>query len=122
MTTRTLAVATLLLVATVLRAPAQTTQPLTEDQKIERLIRSIAELKDATFIRNGDEHTAAAAADHLRTKWQRGKKHAKTAEDFIENIASKSSMSGKPYTIRFKDGKEVESGTFLREQLKKLNG
>jgi hypothetical protein len=31
-------------------------------------------------------------------------------------------MSGKPYTIRFKDGKEVESGTFLREQLKKLNG
>ena len=120
MTLRTLAIATLLLVAAALRAPAQATGALTEDEKIERLIRSIADLKDATFIRNGDEHTAAEAAGHLRTKWQRGKKHVKTADDFIEKIASKSSISGKPYTIRFKDGKEVESGTYLRDELKKL--
>ena len=120
MTLKTLAIATLLLVAAALRAPAQARGALTEDEKIERLIRSIADLKDATFIRNGDEHTAAEAADHLRTKWQRGKKHVKTADDFIEKIASKSSISGKPYTIRFKDGKEVESGTYLRDELKKL--
>ena len=120
MTLKTLAIATLLLVAAALRAPAQATGALTEDEKIERLIRSIADLKDATFIRNGDEHTAAEAAGHLRTKWQRGKKHVKTADDFIEKIASKSSISGKPYTIRFKDGKEVESGTYLRDELKKL--
>lgn len=94
---------------------------LTEDQKIEKLIQTVAEMKDAVFIRNGAEHTPAQAAQHMRNKWEHAKDQVKTAEEFIDKLASKSSASGKPYLIRFKDGREVESGTFLREQLKKLN-
>src|SRR4051794_25371607 len=77
-----------------------TTQPLTEDQKIESLIRTVDELKDATFIRNGTEYNCHAAAKHMRDKWEYGRKHIKTASDFIELAASKSSTSGKPYHIR----------------------
>ena len=95
---------------------------LTEDQKIEKLIQTVGDLKDAVFIRNGAEHTPAQAAQHMRNKWERAKDQAKTAEEFIDKIASRSSASGKPYLIRFKDGREVESGTYLHEQLKKLNG
>jgi hypothetical protein len=95
---------------------------LTEDQKIEKLIQAVGDMKEAVFIRNGTEHTPAQAAQHMRNKWERAKDKVKTAEEFIDKIASKSSTSGRPYLIRFKEGNEVESGTFLREQLKKLNG
>jgi hypothetical protein len=99
-----------------------TTQPLSEDQKIERLIRTVDELKDATFIRNGSEYDCHAAAKHMRDKWDYGKKQIHTAGEFIDKAASKSSASGKPYLIRFKDGREIESGAFLRDELKKLEG
>jgi hypothetical protein len=56
----------------------------------------------------------------MRDKWNAQKSKVKTAEDFIEYCASRSSVSGKPYLIRFKDGREIESGAFLREELKKL--
>ena len=86
------------------------------------LIRTVDELKDATFIRNGTDYDCHAAAKHMRDKWEYGRKHIKTAGDFIEKVASKSSVSSKPYLIRFKDGHEVESGNFLRDELKKLEG
>lgn len=97
-----------------------TSEALTEDAKIERLILGIAELENATFIRNGGEHTAREAADHLRSKWQSGKGQIQTAEQFIEGIASKSSLSGTPYEIRFADGRTQPSGVYLRERLRAL--
>ena len=103
------------------QAPAtQPAQPMSEDQKIEALIKTVEQLKDATFIRNGKEHDCHAAAKHMRDKWEHGKDQIKTAKDFIEKAASNSLKSGKPYIIKFKDGREVESGAFLNEELKKL--
>ena len=96
------------------------TPNLTEDQKIESLIKIVAELKDAVFIRNGKEHSAKAAAEHLRKKWDYARKEVKTARDFIDKIASKSHTTGQPYLIRFKDGREVKSGDFLSDRLKEI--
>jgi hypothetical protein len=93
---------------------------LTETQKIEALIKHIGELKNAKFVRNGTEYDAKTAARFLRGKWDSNKAAIKTALDFIEKAASNSSTSGKPYLIRFKDGKEVKSGDYLRAELKKL--
>lgn len=93
---------------------------LTEDQKIESLIKIVAELKDATFVRNGKEHDAKAAAEHLRKKWNYARKEVKTARDFIEKIATKSYIGGQLYFIRFKDGREVKSGDYLSERLKEI--
>lgn len=95
-------------------------KPLTEDQKIEQLIKHVSELKDAVFIRNGKEYDAKAAGDHLRKKWDYARKEIKTARDFVEKIATKSYLGGQYYLIRFKNGKEVKSGDYLADRLKEI--
>ena len=103
--------------AGVVEAPAA----LTESQKIDRLIASIESLEGAKFIRNGSEHSPGEAAKHLRDKRGQAGDKLKTADEFIEQIGSRSSLSGEDYTIKFADGRVVKSGEFLREQLKKLS-
>jgi hypothetical protein len=96
------------------------TAPQTEVQKIEALIQAVADLEGAVFIRNGTEHTAKAAADHLRLKWRNAGPRVKTAPDFIRNCASESSLSGKPYEIRLNDGRTVLSRDWLWTELKRI--
>lgn len=80
--------------------------------EIGQLIRMVAD-SDCTFIRNGKRYAAEKAADHLRLKYRRGRKYANTPEQFIERLASKSSMSGKRYYMEC-DG---EPRTTTREWL-----
>jgi hypothetical protein len=101
-------------------AQAQTL-PNSEKQKIEALIKQVANLKDAKFERNGSAYNADSAATFLRRKWEANESEVKTARDFIDKVASFSGTSGKPYLIRFKDGGEIKSRDFLLAQLKKLD-
>lgn len=102
--------------AFVLNQPAQPT----EAQKIETIIRVLENLKEAQFIRNGSFYNATEAGAHLRRKWKNAGRAVKTAPDFIRLCGSHSSMSGKPYLIRYQDGHEVKAGDFLWTELKKL--
>jgi hypothetical protein len=95
--------------------------PNSEKQKIETLIKQVANLKDAKFVRNGSAYNADNAAVFLRRKWEANEPEVKTARDFIDKVASFSGTSGKPYVIRFKDGGEMKSRDFLLSQLKKLD-
>jgi hypothetical protein len=97
---------------------AQTT--LTETQKIEKLISYVEDMEDATFVRNGAEFSCDKAAKHLRGKWKRDAALVKNARDFIKYIATESSTSGKPYTIRYKDGTVKKTGEVLMAQLIKI--
>ena len=101
-------------------ADGKDAESLSEEEKIKSLIATVRGLKDATFIRNGDEHDCDSAADHMQRKWKAGRKEIKTARDFVRLAASKSSRSGEAYRIRFKDGKEVTSEAFLTKELDKL--
>src|SRR5438093_1149215 len=92
-----------------------------EKQKIEALIKQVANLKDAKFVRNGSAYNADSAATFLRRKWEANDSEVKTARDFIDKVASFSGTSGKPYLIRFEDGGEIKSRDFLLAQLKKLD-
>ena len=92
-----------------------------ENQKIDYLIAAIETLSDAKFVRNGTAYDAKAAADHLRRKLKYAGSHVKSAEDFISYCATKSSMSGKPYEIRFADGRVETSETFLRQKLSEFS-
>jgi hypothetical protein len=95
-------------------------EPQTPAQRIEALIRHVESLNDAKFVRNDVAYDAKTAGQFLRGKWQAQGKDIKTAQDFIDTIASQSSTTGKPYVIRFPDGREVKSGEYLSEQLRKL--
>jgi hypothetical protein len=70
------------------------------------------------FVRNGTPGTAAAARDHLAGKYDFAKSRITTADEFIKNLATESSMSGEPYLIRCgKD--ERPAGAWLAEELRR---
>ncbi len=93
---------------------------LSDEERIDALIKTLEQLKDAIFIRNDEEYDAKSAADHLRMKWQYAGRRITTARQFITLVGTKSSVSGKPYLIRFEDGREMTSEAFLTAELEKL--
>lgn len=86
------------------------------DAEIEHLIQSIAD-SGCTFVRNGKRHSPTAAESHLRMKLRRGKRYVSDAESFIDRLASKSSMSKKPYFIECDGEEPVPSGEWLKQRL-----
>ncbi len=103
-------------------AQAQTPKPLlTEEAKIEKLLKFI-ENADVVFIRNGTEYSAVDAAKHLRMKREKAGNKIQTAKAFIDYIASKSSMSGEPYQMKFKNGSLINVRDILYYELKKMEG
>jgi len=72
------------------------------DTEIDYILDAVA-ASNCVFIRNGKEHDAESAKSHLTLKRKRGKRYFSMADEFIENLASSSSWSGKPYYIRCGD-------------------
>lgn len=85
--------------------------------RIRAIIEHVRTLEGAVFIRNGQEHTPADAADHLQRKWQAATGRITTVAQFIDELATRSSTTGEAYVIRFADGSEQPAGPYLREQL-----
>lgn len=54
---------------------------------------------DCQFNRNGDIHSSPDALVHIEKKYQYYKDDITSAEQFIEKSASKSTMSGKSYSV-----------------------
>lgn len=95
------------------------TRVLSEADKIEKLITAIEGLKGATFVRNGQSYSTDDAVSHLRRKLGSAGQQIKTAKDFIEQLASKSSLTGEEYLIQMPDGKTIKSFEFLTQELEK---
>jgi hypothetical protein len=74
------------------------------------------------FNRNGSWYTAAQAKTHLLRKLQylEDKDMVHTAEQFIEQGASTSSTSGKPYWVKCSGGEPVASQRWLLSELKAI--
>lgn len=113
-------IASLVLAALVAAAAVPATAGATDtgnmEAEIDFLVEEIGE-SDCTFIRNGNEHSAQDAADHLQMKRKRGRRYYDSTEEFIERIASMSSWTGRKYLIRCTDGDPVPSGRWLQERL-----
>ena len=71
-------------------------------REIQHLMSYIAEA-ECRFIRNGKEYSPEAARNHIQKKYEYARNRIKTTEDFIQGIASKSSISGKVYMVRCND-------------------
>lgn len=71
------------------------------------------------FNRNGSWYAGAEARAHLLKKldYLEGKSLVTTAEQFIEQGASASSMSGKAYLVRCAGKAPVESAQWLKAEL-----
>ena len=86
-----------------------------ENREIEFLLSFVAS-SDCVFLRNGKEYQGLQASEHLAKKYNYAKSRIKTPEDFIAKIASRSSMSKKPYHIRC-EGKELLTEKWLTDAL-----
>lgn len=78
------------------------------------------ETSDCTFIRNGTEYAGPRARAHLEQKlnYLESKNRVKSAEDFIDLAATKSSMSGRTYEVRCLDRTEP-AGIWLHRELQR---
>ena len=92
--------------------------PAAAEKEIAHLLQYIAE-SDCTFIRNGREYNGKKARQHLERKYMYAKRAILSSDSFIENIATKSSISGEPYKVRCKDG-EVLSAEWFRAELERF--
>lgn len=117
----------LLLVVAMPQVLASETEAGSQQARIDYLLETIAALEGAVFIRNEAEHSPQDAAHHLAQKLARAQSSffappasSWTAEMFIDKLASESSLSGRPYHIRFSDGQLVDSGPWLHQQLLKF--
>lgn len=88
-----------------------------EEQKIDRLIQLVSAMREEKFIRNGKEYDTAKAVRLIKYKYDQEKPSLKTATEFIEKCAAKSSTTGFPYQIKFPDGTVRDSEAFLKEKL-----
>jgi len=75
-----------------------------------------------SFYRNGSWHDANAARAHLRGKYDRlsVSNEIGNAEDFIDKVATRSSLTGEEYAVRCTDGASVPTATWLRAGLERL--
>jgi hypothetical protein len=101
-----------------LTAVALPTRPVAEQTRIEFLIGEVKN-SPAVFIRNGREYGAERAAAHLERKLRFAGKRVQTVRQFIVGIASRSEESGKPYELRWPDGRRQPLSQWLLERLER---
>ena len=95
--------------------------PPAEKRRVERLIQYVETRTDVAFVRNGTAYTSRDAADFLRKKMDYMGDRVSTAQQFVDQIASRSSTSGEPYMIRHPDGRMEHSAKFLGDELKRMD-
>ncbi len=86
-------------------------------REIDHLLDFVAG-SSCTFVRNGADHPAQEASEHLAGKFRFAVSRITTAEDFIRDLASRSSVSGEAYRVRC--GKvDMPAGVWLTEELQR---
>lgn len=87
-----------------------------QDMEINHILNHL-KASDCIFIRNGNRYSGEKAADHLAGKYDYARDKIKSAESFIENIASESYFSGKPYQVECPGKPTVKSQDWLTDLL-----
>jgi hypothetical protein len=91
-------------------------RPVEEQTKIDFLVGEVRNSR-AIFVRNGREYPASRAASHLSTKLKLAGRRVQNARQFVIGIASHSEETGKPYEIRWPDGRRQPLAEWLLARL-----
>lgn len=109
---------TLALVSGAASAARQEAVPAPVQAEISALLTTLG-TSQCQFYRNGSWHNGLEAQSHLQMKYdylaKRGGIHS--VEDFIENAATKSSLSGEQYQVRCPNQEPVKSAKWLADQV-----
>ncbi len=93
---------------------------LGERDRIAALL-DVAERSGARFLREGKEYSGAEGRKHLERKLRYAGERVRTAEEFIEGIASRSSLTGRPYHVRLPEGQGMDTGAWFRDRLAEID-
>lgn len=85
---------------------------LTDRQRMHAAIERIR-TSGLTFVRNGANHDSAAAAEHLQKKLDAAGEKVRTFEQFLEQVATKSSLSGEAYEVILPDGRRMPAREWI---------
>lgn len=113
---RALTIALCLAIPAAQSAAKHPIRPVAEQSKIDFLLGEVRN-SPAIFVRNGSDYRASRAASHLLSKLNFAGRRVQTARQFITGIASHSGASGKPYEIRWPDGRRQPLAEWLLERL-----
>ena len=104
--------------ALVLMAAAHSAPAPDAKAEIEHLLSAVAS-SDCRFYRNGTWYDAKSAAAHLRGKYESlsARGLIRDADEFIERVATKSSVSGLDYAIKCEGFAELSSRQWLTDLL-----
>lgn len=94
--------------------------PPVAQAEVEYLLSAVAG-SGCEFYRNGEWFDSQKASSHLRDKYEAlvALGRPVTAMDFIDKVATKSSLSGRPYLMRCAGGEPVPTNQWLREVLER---
>jgi hypothetical protein len=84
--------------------------------EIEHLLNYVSH-SECRFVRNGDSHSGAEAARHMRQKYDHFADRIDSAESFIELAATRSLLSGKAYTASCPGQSPQPTGAWLGAEL-----
>ena len=93
-----------------------TLQAATTPSEIEHLLQYLSE-SGCEYVRNGSVHSGQEAVAHIRKKYRYYADDIDSTERFIELSASKSTLSGKSYSIRCPGQPEQSSNAWLNAEL-----
>lgn len=110
------AMACIVLVGAQATAAPSTSAP----EDIQYLMDAI-ERSGCEFYRNGSWYAAAEARSHLASKYRQVDKRrpVRSAEDFIDWVGTRSSMSGEPYRVRCPGSDAMTSAEWFRHALER---
>jgi hypothetical protein len=99
-------------------AAAQSTRPATDE--IQTLLAAM-EQSGCEFYRNGSWHNATDARAHLARKLAEVERRhpPRSADEFIDVVATRSSISGEPYRVRCPGVAPIASATWFRQTLER---
>ncbi len=84
--------------------------------EIDHLLNFVAQTS-CMYERNGHLHSGKDAREHIEKKYNHYRSKIQTAEDFILYAASKSMISGKPYSIHCGKSEAIPSSRWLLDEL-----
>ena len=99
--------------------PASAVEPSATVQREVNFLLDAIEGSGCRFFRNGTWYGAHEAQTHLRGKydWLVARAVVDSAEQFIDRVATQSSLSGQPYLVQCAGEPELASNQWLRERL-----
>lgn len=111
----------LLLFCLAMAMPAAAAPPPAAVREMEALIAALG-ASGCAFQRNGSWYPSRTAEQHLRRKYDylRERDKVANAEDFIALAATRSSMTGRAYSVRCPGTPVVDSAAWLQARLREL--